>query len=199
MAMDAARMLALSMRYDVWIVFVGILLDNAGLPLPGELFLLIFGALARHGEIHLATLLVVAAPAAVAGDSLAYWIGRRWGDRLLHAYCRATLGAPDCAQRAVRYYARHGAKTVLFGRFLVGIRVFLCPLAGSVGLRFPRFFLLDCAGALISPSRTRRRCPSTGRRRRPPVSSSSYSGPPRPRRRFPSTRDAYGNSAWGYL
>jgi membrane protein DedA with SNARE-associated domain len=141
--------MTLSMEYGLWIVFAGILLDNAGLPLPGELLLLMFGVLSRYTDLNLGVLLLVASAAAVGGDSFGYWLGRLGGNRVLHVYCRATLGSPECPQKAAQYYARYGTATVIFGRFLVGIRVFLSPLAGSVGLPFVRFLCLDFVGALL--------------------------------------------------
>jgi membrane protein DedA with SNARE-associated domain len=140
--------LDLFVQYGYWIIFAGILLDNAGLPLPGELLLLTFGALARTGQMDLAGGIVLAAAAAMAGDSLGYWLGRRGGDRLLHGYCRVTLGSGKCLQRAVAFYKLHGAMAVVFGRFVMGVRAFLFPLAGSARMPYTKFLLFDSIGAL---------------------------------------------------
>ncbi len=138
----------LFVRYGYWIIFVGILLDNAGLPLPGELLLLTFGALARTGQMDLEGGIVLAAVAAMAGDSLGYWLGRLGGDRLLHSYCRVTLGSGKCLQKAVAFYKLRGAMAVVFGRFVMGVRAFLFPLAGSARMPYTKFLLFDSIGAL---------------------------------------------------
>lgn len=139
----------LVMEYGLWIVFAGILLDNAGVPLPGELFLLVGGMLARHGDPTLVVVVAVGTAAAVSGDNVSYWMGRRWGGRLLHAYCRLMLHSEACVARAAGYYQRHGTATVLFGRFVVGLRALLSPLAGSARVPFVRFILLDVVGAAL--------------------------------------------------
>jgi len=73
-------LLGLFVQYGYAIVFVAILLDNAGLPIPGELLLLLFGALARNGDGSAVLGLLLASVAAVAGDSVGYWLGRLSGE-----------------------------------------------------------------------------------------------------------------------
>jgi len=140
--------LSLFIQYGYWIVFAGILLDNAGLPLPGELLLLTFGALARTGHVDLSLGILAATTAAMSGDSVGYWLGRLGGERLLHTYCRVTLGSGKCLQRAVAFYQLRGPVAVVFGRFVMGVRAFLFPLAGSARMPYPYFLLFDSVGAL---------------------------------------------------
>ncbi len=136
-------------RYGYLIVFAAILLDNAGLPIPGELLLLVFGAIARHGDASAVWGLLLASVAAVAGDSAGYWLGRLSGDRVLRTYCRLTLGSGRCVRAATHYYQLHGRTTVIFGRFVMGVRAFLPPLAGSTGMPFVQFLLFDAVGAVV--------------------------------------------------
>jgi membrane protein DedA with SNARE-associated domain len=147
--MSAEFLLALFVQYGYWIVFLGILLDNAGLPLPGELLLLTFGAVAGTGDLHVGYGILVAWLAAVSGDNVGYWLGRLGGDRVLHTYCRFTLGSGQCVRNALGYYERHGRATVVFGRFVMGVRAFLTPLAGAARMPLGQFLLVDGLGALI--------------------------------------------------
>jgi membrane protein DedA with SNARE-associated domain len=142
-------LLTLAIGYGLWVVFVAIVLDNVGLPVPGELVLLGYGLLARQGELHPAAVAAVGALAAMTGDTLAYWLGRLWGERLLALYCRASLGSERCAEKTARYYARYGVPMVAAGRFIVGARLLLNPLAGSVRLPFARFLAADAIGAMV--------------------------------------------------
>jgi membrane protein DedA with SNARE-associated domain len=128
-------LMGLFIAYGYWIVFTAILLDNAGLPIPGELLLLAFGALAKAGHLDPLLGLAVAAAAALAGDSIGYWIGRLGGTRVL-----ARLG------RSPRFTPGHAS--VIFGRFVVGVRVLLAPLAGVSRMPFPRFLACDAVGCL---------------------------------------------------
>jgi membrane-associated protein len=147
--MSAEFLLGLYIQYGYWIVFLGILLDNAGLPLPGELLLLTFGALARKDDLHVGLGILIAWLAATSGDSAGYWLGRLGGDRALHTYCRFSLGSRQCVRNAVAYYERHGRATVAFGRFVMGVRAFLTPLAGAARMPFGQFLFVDSLGALI--------------------------------------------------
>lgn len=147
MSVDA--LLGLFVQYGYGILFAAILLDNAGLPIPGELLLLLFGAVARTGDLDLGVGLLVASLAAVGGDSIGYWLGRLTGDRVLRTYCRATLGSGACVRRAVGHYETYGNATVIIGRFVMGVRAFLAPLAGSAGMPFGRFLLFDVLGAVL--------------------------------------------------
>ena len=147
--MSIEALLGLFGQYGYWIVFAAILLDNAGLPIPGELLLLVFGALARNGDLDPRLGLIVATAAAMGGDGFGYWLGRLTGDRIVRAYCRVTLGSGTCVRNAESYYDRYGKVTVIFGRFVMGVRAFLPPLAGSARMPFAQFVLFDSLGALI--------------------------------------------------
>ena len=142
-------LLNLFVQHGYAIVFGAILLDNAGLPIPGELLLVIFGALAAKGDLDPVLGLLVASAAAMSGDGIGYWLGRLSGERILRAYCRLTLGSGQCVRKAVGYYQLHGRATVVFGRFVMGVRAFLSPLAGSAGMPFPQFLFFDALGALV--------------------------------------------------
>jgi membrane protein DedA with SNARE-associated domain len=147
--MGAEFLLAPFIQYGYWLVFAGILLDNAGLPIPGEFVLMAFGALVRTGHVDAGLGLLVATVAAMSGDSAAYWMGRLGGDRLLGTYCRLTLGSGQCVRRATAFYRLHGSAAVVLGRFVIGVRAFLFPLAGSARMPYSRFLLFDGVGALI--------------------------------------------------
>lgn len=147
--MSADALFDLFAQHGYAIVFTAILLDNAGLPIPGELLLLMFGALAWSGHFDVGAGLLIASTAALGGDSVGYWLGRLGGDRVLHVYCRAALGSGACVRRAVSYYRNYGTATVIVGRFVIGVRAFLPPLAGSAGMSFRRFLLLDSLGAVL--------------------------------------------------
>jgi membrane protein DedA with SNARE-associated domain len=140
--------LALLAEHGYTLVFVLVLLDAAGLPLPGELLLLGFGVLARETDLDLTTGVAVAAAGAVAGDTLGYALGRAGGDRLLGLYCRAIGRSRGCVEHAGAVYARFGRLAIVLGRFVVGLRALATPLAGSTRFPFGRFLLLDVAGAV---------------------------------------------------
>jgi membrane protein DedA with SNARE-associated domain len=134
--LTAELLMGLFVAYGYWIVFTAILLDNAGLPIPGELLLLAFGALAKSGHLDPLVGLAVAATAALAGDTIGYWIGRIGGTRVLTRLGRKPRFTP-------------GHASVIFGRFVVGARVLLAPLAGVTRMPFTRFLAFDAVGCLV--------------------------------------------------
>lgn len=136
-------------RYGYAILFLGIALENTGLPLPGEVFLLAAGFLASAGPFELPLVIALGAAGAVAGDSLSYLLGRLGGERLPRLYCRITMGSADCVRKTHEYFARRGGLTVAFARFVVGVRVFAAPMAGATKMAYPRFLAYDALGALL--------------------------------------------------
>jgi membrane protein DedA with SNARE-associated domain len=121
--------------------------ESAGIPVPGETALLTAGVLAGAGHLALPLVVAVAIAAAVTGDTLGSWLGRRGGRAVL------TRGGPLAGLRtytldtAERFFARHGAKTVFLGRFVPGVRVAAAVLAGAAAMPWPRFAVYNVCGA----------------------------------------------------
>jgi membrane protein DedA with SNARE-associated domain len=136
-------------RYGYLVVFAGVFLENAGLPVPGETALLAGAALAKFGRLSLFWVIVTAICAAILGDNLGFLIGRKAGRGLAERHgwkiglTRARLAHFD------RFFDRHGAKTVFIARFVTGLRVFCAFLAGSSGLEWRTFLLYNAMGAIV--------------------------------------------------
>jgi membrane protein DedA with SNARE-associated domain len=136
-------------RYGYAVVFFGVFLENAGLPVPGETALLAGGALAHFGRLSLWWVIVTAIGGATLGDNVGFWIGRRGGRRLAERYgppiglTRRRLADFD------RFFALHGAKTVFIARFVTGLRVFGAVLAGASELRWSTFLFYNATGAVV--------------------------------------------------
>jgi membrane protein DedA with SNARE-associated domain len=110
-----------------------------GLVLPGELALLLGGVLAAQGRVPLAAAVGVGTAGALAGDAAGYWIGRRWGPRLL----------PSRMHRVESLLLRGGGGALFVGRCTAGARVVLPGLAGMLGLRYRTFALWTGAAATL--------------------------------------------------
>jgi membrane-associated protein len=109
-----------------------------GLVLPGELALLFGGVLAEQDRVPLAAALAVGVSGALAGDSAGYWIGRRWGPRLLGSGLGRRVG-PARLHKVESLLLRGGGWTLVVGRCTAGARVVLPGLAGMLGLRYRTF------------------------------------------------------------
>jgi undecaprenyl-diphosphatase len=109
-----------------------------GLVLPGEVALVLGGVLAARDRIPLAAALAVGTAGALAGDSAGYWIGRRWGPRLVASRLGRRVG-PARLHRVESLLLLGGGRALLAGRCTAGIRVVLPGLAGMLGLRYRTF------------------------------------------------------------
>lgn len=136
-------------RYGYAVVFVGVLLENTGLPVPGETALLVGAALARDGRLSLLPVIGWAIAGAILGDNFGFLIGRRGGRALLERQgWRVGMTAARLARFDV-FFARYGAATVFIARFVTGLRVFGAMLAGASGLGWRKFLFYNAAGAVV--------------------------------------------------
>jgi membrane protein DedA with SNARE-associated domain/membrane-associated phospholipid phosphatase len=119
-----------------------------GLVLPGEAAMLLGGLLVFQGRADLEVMLAVCCGAAVAGDSLGYWMGRHAGPRLERTRVGQRIGS-ERWQRARRYLNEKGGRAVFFGRFVGVLRALVPALAGSARLPFRTFLPYSAAGAVI--------------------------------------------------
>jgi membrane-associated protein len=135
-------------HYGYWAVGITLLLENAGIPLPGETVLLLasFLAYSEH-QLSLPWVMLVALCAAVTGDNIGFWIGVRGGRPFLDRYRSTFRIAPEIVERGERLFARYGAATIFFARFLFGLRIIAGPLAGVLRMRWNRFVVWNVLGA----------------------------------------------------
>ena len=119
-----------------------------GLVLPGEVALLLGGVLASQGRVPLAAALAVGTAGALAGDSAGYWIGRRWGPRLLASRLGRRVG-PARLHRVESLLLAGGGRALVVGRCTAGARVVLPGLAGMLRLRYRSFALWTGVAATL--------------------------------------------------
>ena len=136
--------------YGSAFVFVLVMLETLGLPLPGETALI--SAAIYAGTTHridIFVLLASAAAGAVAGGAIGYWIGRSAGHRLLLRY-GARVGLTERRLQAGAYlFAHHGGKIIFFGRFFAVLRAFAAVLAGANMMPWRRFLLVQIAACIM--------------------------------------------------
>lgn len=130
------------------VLFLWVLAAQAGLPIPGAPILLAAGALAGAGRFDLATIVVLGVLASLLGDSAWFLLGRRRGRRVLALLCRISLEPDACVRSTETAFARNRAATLILAKFVPGLSTLAPPLAGAVGITWPRFLALDGLGAL---------------------------------------------------
>jgi membrane protein DedA with SNARE-associated domain len=144
-----AWLLDLFARYGYAVVFAGVFLENTGLPVPGETALLAGAALANSGQLSLAWVTVTAIAAAILGDNLGFFIGRRGGRRLAERHGWRIGLTPERLLEFDGFFQRHGPKAVFAARFITGLRVVGAVLAGGSGMKWPQFLFFNATGAVV--------------------------------------------------
>jgi membrane protein DedA with SNARE-associated domain len=134
--------------YGLGLLFVLIMLESAGIPLPGETALIGAGILASRGKLDVTSVIVIAAAAAIVGDNGGYWVGRRWGRQLLGKWKRLDRFAQRVIPPSERFFEKHGGKTVFFARFIAILRFTAAWLAGVSRMPWWRFLFWNAAGGI---------------------------------------------------
>jgi len=137
-------------QYGYWAVGAGLLLENAGVPAPGETMLLLasFLAYSQH-ELELGWIIVVATIAATLGDNLGFALGYYGGRPFLERYQSIFRVRASRLEQGERLFARYGAVTVFFARFIFGMRIVAGPVAGVLRMPWRKFLLFNFLGAVI--------------------------------------------------
>ncbi len=136
-------------RYGYAVLFVWVLAEQMGVPIPAMPLLLAAGALAGLHQFSLVLAIGVAVAASLLSDTLWYEIGRLRGGRVLGLLCRISLEPDSCVRRTENVFARHGARPLLVAKFVPGLNTVAPPLAAIIGMRRSRFLLFDSLGALV--------------------------------------------------
>jgi len=146
---DMATLQEVIRRWGYVVIFAAMLLENAGLPLPGETVTLLGGYAAGSGQLNLLGVMGAAAGGAVLGDNIGYWVGRRLGWGLILKVGRWLGQSPAQLEKLRDQFLRHAGKSVLLGRFVAVLRVVAGPMAGAVGMPYPKFLLCNVVGATL--------------------------------------------------
>jgi membrane protein DedA with SNARE-associated domain len=137
--------------YGYPVLFAAVFAESAGVPVPGETAVLTAGLLAsRPGSpLSLTWVIVITILAAVLGDNLGFWVGRRWARGRLQQGKRFLILTPAALQAVEGYFTHYGSLTIFFARFVTGLRVVAALAAGTSGMTWPRFLLANAGGAAV--------------------------------------------------
>lgn len=133
--------------YGYAAIFACVLAEQLGLPLPAAPFLLAAGALAGAGKLNLAATLLFAVAASLVGDTVWYHLGRTRGAAVLRFLCKISLEPDACVRQTNAAYSKHGARWLLFAKFIPGISTVAPPMAGVYQVNLWKFLAMDGAGA----------------------------------------------------
>lgn len=128
---------------------LGILIESAGVPFPGEALLLAAAAWAAVRHHSLILVILFGFVGAVAGANVGYYLGYRGGRPFVERFGSIFRIRPEHIARSEMFFARHGDKAVLLARFVLGLRTWGSMLAGMARMPFLRFQVFSALGALV--------------------------------------------------
>jgi membrane protein DedA with SNARE-associated domain len=130
------------------LLFVLVMAESSGVPIPGETALITAAVLASGGKLKIELVIPLAALAAIVGDNIGYLIGRKGGRWLLERPGRFQAQRREVLETGEPFFERHGPKAVFFGRFILGLRVWASWLAGATHMRWRSFFFWNALGGI---------------------------------------------------
>lgn len=137
-------------HYGYWAVAVALLVENAGAPVPGETVLLLASFMAyAERDLRLSWIIAVGTIAATLGDNLGFALGYYGGRPLLERYQAVFRIQRRTLAQGESLFARFGAVTVFFARFIFGMRIIAGPMAGVLRMPWRRFLLFNFLGAAV--------------------------------------------------
>lgn len=135
--------------YGIPLVFLNVLLEQLGVPVPAVPALIVAGALSRDGKLSSTHVLLAALFASLIADYVWFLLGRRYGYRILRTLCRISLSPDSCVRDTEARFERWGLKSLLIAKFIPGFSTVAPPLAGAAGKSTLAFLIYDGIGSLI--------------------------------------------------
>lgn len=137
------------LHYAYPIIFLWILAEQMGMPVPSIPVLLTAGSLTATHKLSLFLVLVSAVAGCFISDSVWYLLGRRFGGTVVRLLCRLSLESSTCVRKTEDYFTKRGPQALLFAKFIPGLSTVAAPIAGQAGMSYSSFLAYDLAGALI--------------------------------------------------
>ena len=136
-------------HYGLWAVFALVLVEDFGIPVPGETVLIAAAVFAGSGRMNIFAVAVVGFLAAVLGDNIGYAIGRFGGRALVDRWGRYVFLTPERLDKAEAFFDRQGAKIIVVARFIEGLRQANGIIAGIAEMHWLRFLACNALGAAL--------------------------------------------------
>jgi membrane protein DedA with SNARE-associated domain len=136
-------------HYGLWAVLALVLIEDFGIPVPGETVLIAASVFAGSGRLNVFAVALVGFAAAVLGDNIGYAIGRFGGRRLVDRWGKYVFLTPERLDKAEAFFERHGWKIIVVARFVEGLRQANGIIAGIAEMHWLRFLACNALGAAL--------------------------------------------------
>ncbi|GAC1582097.1 MAG: hypothetical protein NVS3B18_15630 [Candidatus Dormibacteria bacterium] len=126
-----------------------VLIEDFGVPVPGETVLILGAVYAGSGRLSIVLVVLLGFLGAVVGDNIGFAIGRFGGRRLVERWGRYLLLTPERLDKATGFFERHGGKVITIARFVEGLRQANGIVAGTTGMHWAKFLMFNALGAAL--------------------------------------------------
>jgi membrane protein DedA with SNARE-associated domain/rhodanese-related sulfurtransferase len=137
------------LTYGYLLLFVWVLVEQLGIPLPAAPVLLAAGALSADGPFSFFLALALGVVAALIADGVWFFIGRSHGHHVLRLLCKLSLEPTTCVRRTQDSFGRRRGIMLMFAKFVPGLGILAPPVAGQNGMGFGPFLFFDTIGATL--------------------------------------------------
>jgi membrane protein DedA with SNARE-associated domain/rhodanese-related sulfurtransferase len=144
-----SSLLGLLEHHTYSVIFVWVLIEQGGLPIPSIPVMLAAGTMSAAHRLHVAYALPLVMLACLISDSMWYFLGKHYGSRVLDILCRFSLEAATCVTRTEGHVSKRGALTLLFAKWVPGLSTMAAPIAGQAKISYAKFVAYDMAGTIL--------------------------------------------------
>lgn len=135
--------------WSYFIIGLGVMVENAGIPVPGETIMITASILSAGGKLDPYLVAISGATGAIIGDNIGYWVGKIGGRKLFIRLSKSFPYIDRAMKTTEKFFSHYGGITVFIARFIAGIRIFAGPVAGISIMDFKKFFLFNATGAIV--------------------------------------------------
>ncbi len=137
------------LRPTYYQLFIAVLAQQLGLPIPSVVFLMAAGAMVASGTMDPIVVICLGVAGCLGGDGAWFWMGRKWGPKALRALCHFTADPRGCSQKARAKFRRYGLPVLCVAKFVPGLDALMPPLGGAEGVPLTRFLAVDAVGSIL--------------------------------------------------
>ncbi len=141
--------LEIFVQYGYLILFVWVMAEMLGIPIPSTPLLVAAGTLTATHRLSFPLVVLAVVAGCMAGDTVWYFLGKRFGGGMVRLVCKLSLESSTCVRRTQDYFTKHGLKALLVSKFVPGLTTLAAPIAGQSGVPYRSFLVYDFMGSLI--------------------------------------------------
>jgi membrane protein DedA with SNARE-associated domain/rhodanese-related sulfurtransferase len=136
-------------QYGYLILFLWVLTEQIGIPLPSMPIMITAGTLTATHKLSLVLVLLSVLAGSLVSDTIWYFLGKRFGGAVVKLVCRLSMESSTCVRKTEGYFTKNGEKALLVAKFIPGLGTVAAPIAGQVNMGYPTFVLYDTGGILL--------------------------------------------------